>query len=230
MQRSDTTQFKLVFIRQKAHSCLITGSESAANLDQPMCSLASASWLSSSTVHLGALGLGEKCAAYVIRHKLHIREQPFRDRVLLVLSDYRSATGQALRSQGWCLPIVDTLELEKLISDLVMSFYTSSMDLGEDTQVLCSATEGRLNISNCVVLGVAFPRPSTWPKGLRCRVTEITLGWLLHSLRSPQLGYHSQWKGLRLNRHPGTGGTSDISKLFPLWRDTCLSVWGNTRL
>lgn len=100
MQRSDTTQFKLVFIRQKAHSCLITGRERAADLDQPTCSLASDSWLSSNAVHLGALGLGEKCAAYVIRHKSYIREQPFRDCVLLVLSDYRPATGQALRSQG----------------------------------------------------------------------------------------------------------------------------------
>lgn len=156
MQRSDTTQFKLVFIRQKAHSCLITGSERAANLDQPMCSLASASWLSSNTVHLGALGLGEKCAAYVIRHKLHIREQPFRDCVLLMLADYRSATGQALRSQGWCLPIVDTLELEKLISDSAMSSYTSSMDLWEDTEALCNRMP--LEYFKLCCTGCGFPQ------------------------------------------------------------------------
>lgn len=42
MQRFDRTQFKLAFIRQQAHCCLITGSERARKLDQPICALAKA--------------------------------------------------------------------------------------------------------------------------------------------------------------------------------------------
>lgn len=97
MQQFDAIQFKPAFTGQKAHFCLITGSERAAKLDQPMCSPASASRLSSNDRNLSILRWGENLTANVTWHKLHIQKQLFSDCILLVLSDLGPAAGQVLR-------------------------------------------------------------------------------------------------------------------------------------